>query len=164
MKFQSDQVLRLKPEAFWMHRTIFPQRCTLLHWPLPKGHVITSYSIHYTKLYDNFELEYDFVGSILSIKKREAPKVKPVIAAPYKVDVAYNAANQFLSMNLKNDTLHKVVEEITRLTGKNFVIDPEIRGNVVNAYLLNRPVDEVLDMFAKSNAIKLSSEGRNNFV
>jgi type IV pilus assembly protein PilQ len=109
-------------------------------------------------LYLNFQLEYDFVGSILSINKRETEKIERTVKTPYKVDVTYNPANQFLSMNLKNDTLFKVAEEITRLTGKNFVIDPAIRGEVVNAYLLNRPLEEVLDMFAKSNAIKLSNE------
>ena len=109
-------------------------------------------------LYLNFQLEYDFVGSILSIKKREAEKVKPVVAPTRKIDISYNPANQFLSMNLMNDTLYKVAEEVTRLTGRNFVIDPEIRMNQVNAYLMNRPVEEVLDMFAKSNSLVLLAE------
>lgn len=110
-------------------------------------------------LYLNFELEYDFVGSIISIRKREKMAVKPIVEPPKKIDVNYNSANQFLSMNLKNDTLWKVTEEITRISGKNFVVDPEIRNQSVNAYLLNRPFEQVMEMFVKSNGLMLVQEG-----
>ncbi len=107
-------------------------------------------------LYLNFEIEYEFIGSIISIGvRKEAP---PIPEPPKKMDVTYNPANKFLSMNLKNDTLWMVAEELTRATGKNFVIDPQVRGQVVNAYFLNRPYDQVLDMFAQSNQLNLTAE------
>ncbi|MCH2224900.1 MAG: hypothetical protein MK066_09040 [Crocinitomicaceae bacterium] len=106
-------------------------------------------------LYLNFELEYDFIGSIISIRKREATPVKKIVAAPKKIDIKYNPANKFLSMNLKGDTLWKVMEELTKITGKNFVLDPTIRDQKVNAYFLNRPDEKVLEMFAKSNELEL---------
>lgn len=110
-------------------------------------------------LYLNFEVEYEFVGSIISIEIRKE-KVKPVVVEPPKpVDVKYNQANKFLSLNLKNDTLWKVTEAITQQSGINFVVDPEVREQAVNAYLLNRPSDQVLDMFAKSNNLLLIPEG-----
>lgn len=110
-------------------------------------------------LYLNFEVEYEFVGSIISIEvRREKPK--PVVVAPPKaIDVKYNNANKFLSLNLKNDTLWKVTEIITQQSGINFVVDPEVRNQPVNAYLLNRPSEQVLDMFAKSNNLLLIPEG-----
>lgn len=113
-------------------------------------------------LYLNFDIEYDFVGSIISIRKREKVEKKPEPIVPEKVDVSYNPANKFLSMNLKNDTLWRVTEEITRISGKNFVIEPEVRNQLVNAYLLNRPIEEVLDMFVKSNGLAMTSE--NDYV
>jgi len=109
-------------------------------------------------LYLNFQVEYEFVGSIISIEIR-AKKEKPVVVEPPKpIDVAYNSANKFLSLNLKNDTLWKVTEEITRQSGINFVVDPEVRDQAVNAYLLNRPNEQVLDMFAKSNNLTLTQD------
>ncbi len=109
-------------------------------------------------LYLNFEVEYDFVGSIISIEirvKKEEPKI---IEPPKPIDVKYNTANKFLSLNLKNDTLWKVTEVITQQSGINFVVDPEVRDQAVNAYLLNRPSEKVLDMFAKSNNLMLIEE------
>lgn len=109
-------------------------------------------------LYLNFELEYDFIGSIISVRKRAKEEPKPVIVPPRKIDVSYNSANKFLSMDLKGDTLWKVAQELTKVSGKNFVIDPEIRNQAVNAYFLNRPIDQVLEMFAKSNQLTLVAE------
>lgn len=106
-------------------------------------------------LYLNFEIEYDFVGSIISIKKREKTAPKPIVVAPRKLDVSYNASNKFLSMDLTNDTLWKVTQELTRISGYNFVVDPAVRNQTVNAYFQNRPHEQVLEMFVKSNALTL---------
>ncbi len=56
-------------------------------------------------LYLNFDLEFDFVGSIISIKKRAKAEVRPSVVAPEKMNLNYNPSNKFLSMDLKNDTL-----------------------------------------------------------
>ena len=109
-------------------------------------------------LYLNFELEYDFIGSIISVQKREKQAVKPVVVPPRKIEVSYNPSNKFLSMDLKNDTLWKVTKELTRVSGKNFVVSPDIREKVVNAYFLNRPMDEVLEMFAQSNELLVEED------
>lgn len=106
-------------------------------------------------LYLNFEIEYEFVGSIISIQKREKQVVKPVAIPEKKPEITYNPANKFLSMDLKNDTLWKVVEELTRVSEYNFVVDPAVRNQPVNAYFLNRPHEQVLEMFVKSNELIL---------
>lgn len=108
-------------------------------------------------LYLNFELEYEFIGSIISIMPRKEKAAPPKLRE--KPDVKYNPSNKFLSMDLKNDTLWMVAEELTRITGFNFVIDPSIRDKVVNAYFLNRPHEQVLEMFAASNELLLIPEG-----
>lgn len=109
-------------------------------------------------LYLNFALEYEFVGSIISVEKRiqaEKPKVE---LPPKLLDIKYNSANKFLSLNVKNDTLWQVTEKITQLSGINIVVDPTVRSQPVNAYLLNRPSEKVLEMFAKSNDLELIPE------
>lgn len=106
-------------------------------------------------LYLNFEVEYTFVGSIISIEKRLKQAVPVVVQPPKEIDVKYNSANKFLSLNLRNDTLWKVTEAITKASGMNFILDPSVREMPVNAYLLNRPHEQVIDMFAKSNGLNL---------
>jgi type IV pilus assembly protein PilQ len=109
-------------------------------------------------LYLNFDVEYEFVGSILSIKKRKfTPEVIKSLP-PRKLEVTYNPANHFLSVDLKGDTLWRVAEEITKLTGKNFVISPEIRNKPLNAFIQNRPMDQVVEMIGRSNMITTKNE------
>lgn len=105
-------------------------------------------------LYLNFEIEYDFIGTILSIKKR-IPQAVVVTPTHKQLDISYNASNEFLSLDLKNDSLWQVAEKITKLSGKNFVIDPSIRNKQVNAFLQNRPIEQVMEMFAKSNGLEI---------
>jgi type IV pilus assembly protein PilQ len=109
-------------------------------------------------LYQNFEIEYQFVGSILSVNKRAPRKETPIVIAERKADVKYNPSNQFLSVDLKNDTLFKVVKVITELSGKNIVIAPEIRDKQVSAYFLNRPFEDVLEMLSKANGIEYKAD------
>ncbi len=108
-------------------------------------------------LYVNFEVEYEFVGSIISVKKR-IKKETLVVVTKREIDIRYNTANEFLSMNLQNDTLWKVLSKVTKLTEKNFVIQPEIRDKQVNAFFQNRPYEQVLEMFVKANGLTLTKE------
>jgi type IV pilus assembly protein PilQ len=113
-------------------------------------------------LYDNFDVEYQFVGNILAIKKPTAKKEVPLPKMEKKVDVTYNPSNEFLSVDLKNDSLYKVVQAITTLSGKNVVLAPEVRDKQVSAYFLNRPFDQVFDMIAKANGLE-SKKDENGF-
>ena len=114
-------------------------------------------------LYVNFEVEYEFVGSIISVKKRIKKEI-PVVSNKHKIDIRYNNANKFLSLNLQNDTLWRVMSEITKLTEKNFVISPDIREKQVNAFFQNRPYEQVLEMFAKANGLILSKDNDEYFT
>lgn len=109
-------------------------------------------------LYLNYEIEYAFVGNIVSVKKRGAKK-EIIATKPVKtIDIQYNTANEFLSMDLKNDTLWRVVEKLTKISDKNFVLSPEIREKQVNAFFQNRPFEQVLEMFSKNNNLSISKD------
>ncbi len=107
-------------------------------------------------LYLNFEIEYNFVGSIISVKKRTVKKEVLVTRPAREIEMTYNAANQFLSLDLKSDTLWRVLEKLTRISDKNFVLTPEIREKQVNGFFQNRPFEQVLDMLAKNNALEIT--------
>jgi len=109
-------------------------------------------------LYTNFEVDYQFIGSILAIKKRQIPKEIVLPKPEKKIDVKYNPSNDFLTVDLKNDSLYKVVKEITYLSDKNIVVSPEVRDKPISAYFLNRPFDQVLDMTAKANGLEMKKD------
>lgn len=107
-------------------------------------------------IYLNFPVEIDFVGSIISVRKRK--KDKPLKPIAKVLDVKFNSSNKFLSLNLKNDTLWRVAEELTKATNENYVVDPAIRNKAVNAYFMNRPSEQVLEMFAQANDLEVVIE------
>lgn len=107
-------------------------------------------------LYEHFDVEYRFVGNILAINKREAKKELPQPKIEKKIDVKYNPSNEFLSVDLKNDSLYKVMKEISSLSGKNIVISPDVRDKPITGYFLNRPYDQVISMTAKANGLESS--------
>lgn len=115
-------------------------------------------------LYQNYEVEYTFVGSILAVKKRLIKKEVPVIKPSKNIDISYNTANEFLSMDLKGDTLWKVTEKITKLTDKNFVVNPQLRDKAVNGFFQNRPFEQVIEMLAKNNDLVVTKDQNGYYV
>lgn len=109
-------------------------------------------------LYEHFDVEYRFVGNILAITKREARKEIPQPKVEKKIDVKYNPSNEFLSVDLKNDSLYKVMKEISYLSDKNIVIAPDVRDKPITGYFLNRPFDQVIEMTAKANGLESSKD------
>ena len=75
------------------------------------------------------------MGSIISIQIRDKEEVKPVVAPPKKLEISYNPANKFLSMDLKNDTLWKVVDELTRVSEFSFVGQALVKAPALLCYL-----------------------------
>jgi type IV pilus assembly protein PilQ len=109
-------------------------------------------------VYQNFDVEYRFIGSILSVQKRAKDQPKQPVFAPKTPEMAYNASNTFLSYDLKADTLWRVAEQITKLTGKNFVVSPDVRNKQINGFVQNRPLEQSLEMLAKANLITIKKE------
>lgn len=109
-------------------------------------------------LYEHFDIEYRFVGNILAITKREIRKEIPQPKVEKKIDVKFNPSNEFLSVDLKNDSLYKVMKEISYLSDKNIVIAPDVRDKPITGYFLNRPFDQVIEMTAKANGLESSKD------
>ncbi|WP_435578729.1 type II secretion system protein GspD [Gilvibacter sp.] len=105
-------------------------------------------------LADNYELEVGFTSGIMTFSKRLPPPVEEEEVVLEPINVSYNPQNDFLSINLKNDSLPRVAERITELTDKNIVLAPDVKTFKVSAYLKNRPFDQVIEMMAKSNQLE----------
>ncbi len=113
-------------------------------------------------LYQNYEIDIDFVGSIISFKKRTKKEEKSKKVEKL-LNVTYNDENKFLSVDLKNDTLSKVFNLVTQKTGINFIISNEVRDKSLNGYFLNRPIEQVLEMICTANNLALKKQ-ENDFI
>ena len=103
-----------------------------------------------------YNLEVYLINDIIIFKKKI---VKEVVEEPVKekeIDVNYNVRNKFLSVKLSQDDLFKVSQKITDLSERNFILDPSVRDQKVSAYIVNRPIDQVVEMIAKANGLEVN--------
>lgn len=99
-----------------------------------------------------YDLEIRNVGSILSVSK-----FKPIIELPKskELTIRYNGYNNLISMDLKDDSLVKVVKQITRLSKKNVILSSSLNNKKVSVYLEDIPFINALEKLAFANDIKL---------
>ncbi|WP_353780258.1 type II and III secretion system protein [Winogradskyella sp. 3972H.M.0a.05] len=108
-------------------------------------------------------LDVEVVGNIMVFRKKEEEPKKEVAVTLKPIDITYNNQNNFLSVKLKNDSLPRVAEAITNASNKNVILSPDIKGQKVSAYILNRPFDQVMEMLAKSNSMVLTKDENDNY-
>lgn len=109
-----------------------------------------------------YNLNIEFINNIIVFKKQQKPVEVPKKKIEKEIVVTYNNQNDFLSVKLKNDSLPRVAQKITDISGKNIVLSPEVKKVSVSAYILNRPFDQVIEMMAKSNQL-LVTKDENGF-
>ncbi|KRB56710.1 type II secretion system protein GspD [Flavobacterium sp. Root186] len=106
-----------------------------------------------------YNLTIDFTGNILAIKSYE----KPVEIQKIKeIDVAYDYANNLLSLNLKEDKLYDVFRKIMDVSGKNLVFAPGLENQPLTAYIKSMPFDAALNKLAFANNLNVT-KSRDNF-
>ncbi len=109
-------------------------------------------------LIKKYNLTVEFTGTIIAFKSTPLELEKPVVFQPKLIDVTYKVENTFLSMNLKHDSLSKVVEAITRVSGNNVILSPDIKDKLVSVYIENRPFPNAIEMMAKSNGLLVEKD------
>lgn len=111
----------------------------------------------FTFLYSNYDVDIEFIGSIISFKRKPQKKPEPVAYKREVPEIEYNSQNTFLSVDLNNDTLQYVAHEITKLSGKNIILDNNIKYNRVSGYFVNRPIDDIMGMIADANDLEVEN-------
>lgn len=111
-----------------------------------------------------FDLDIEMIGSIISIKKYTPPPIEPKVYQREKSDVAYVPATDFISMNLRNDTLDFVAMDITMASAHNVVLSPEAKGKTVSAFIQNRPFDNAMEKFCYANNLTITKTGDNFYL
>ncbi len=110
-------------------------------------------------LVKEYQLDIDFTGNILSIKKYVEPQKE---VREKEINVSYSLANSNLSLDLKNDKLDKVFRKIMDISGKNLLYSPEIESNPLSIYIKDVPFDMAMEKLAQSNNL-LFTKSRDGF-
>ncbi len=109
-----------------------------------------------------YNLDFTFVGSIITISPFRDPLAN-VPPPPKELMVQYNASTGHLTMDLKDDTLINVTKRITRLTGQNIIVLPELSNKKISGYIQDMPVGGALEKLAITNSFKLNSTNDSVF-
>ncbi|MEO1010895.1 MAG: hypothetical protein AAFX53_06280 [Bacteroidota bacterium] len=106
-----------------------------------------------------YQLDIDFTGNILSIRKFvppvEAPREK-------EIQVAYSPGNRLISMDLQNDPLARVFRKIMDITGENLLFSNDLERNPLNLYLKDVPFDVAMEKLASTNGMSFG-KSRDGF-
>lgn len=108
-----------------------------------------------------YNLELDITGTIISFKKYREPAAEIKKYEPKKPKVNYNNQTDFLSLDLKRDSIDYVVQEITSQSFKNVIVSPNVKGSMVSVFIQNRPFFSALEMLCAANGLKVTQTGDN---
>ena len=81
-----------------------------------------------------------------SAPQSETNAVAPLPPLP-KTSLGTTRSAELRQWNLQNVDVKNVVEEVARVTGKNFIIDPELTGNVTFISNEQMTTDELYELF-----------------
>lgn len=104
-------------------------------------------------LVKEYDLDIDFTGNILSIKKFTKPLERP---KEKSINALYSLSNNTLSLDLQNDRLDKVFRKIMDETGKNLLYTQEIESQPLSIYINNVPFESALNKLAQTNNLLLN--------
>ena len=93
-------------------------------------------------------------GSIYKIMNPPEPEPPP--PAPKQWEISYE--DGMLSADLKNEELREALYQISKVTGKNILMDRNVNGQI-SGYVQNLPVEDALFHLLKDNGYLLKKEG-----
>jgi len=114
-------------------------------------------------LVQKHDLEVEFINKFIVFKKKTLIVAPPEKKSPKIIDVSYRSENEFLSVNLKNDSLPNVAEIITKKSGKNVIVSPKLKGAKVTGYFQNRPFEDILQMIGQSNGLRVTKNENGSY-
>lgn len=103
-----------------------------------------------------YELDIDVSGNIISIFKYIPPKEPEII---YPLNITYDSLNYLITIDLKNDSLFRIGKELTKLTGINIIVSPEVADRLVSCYIQEAPLNDLLEEMGYANNLKITNKG-----
>ncbi|MBN1339752.1 MAG: hypothetical protein JXA03_10540 [Bacteroidales bacterium] len=103
-----------------------------------------------------YNLDLEATGSILSIFPYKPPAGESKRKTP---DIRVDQSDKSIEVDLQGDTLYYVAKELTRLTGTNIVVGPEVRNKPVTAFLSGATLKELLEELGYANDLDITDKG-----
>ncbi len=104
-------------------------------------------------LVKEYDLNIDFTGNILSIKKYQSPIKEPEIK---EIITSFDVVSGKLTLDLNNDSLDAVFRKIMDISGRNLLFSPEVKSKSLSLYLKEVPFDIAMEKLAIANDLELS--------
>ncbi|MFZ6052354.1 type II secretion system protein GspD [Halocola ammonii] len=106
-----------------------------------------------------YSLDIEIIGGIISVKKWNRPSPPVIPTPPRVIDIEYFPETDFISLDLKRDSLGKVARKITKESVHNVVLSPNIENKLVSVYIQNRPFADALEKMAYANGLEIEKDG-----
>ncbi|MBD1261612.1 type II and III secretion system protein [Maribacter polysiphoniae] len=106
-----------------------------------------------------YELDIEFTGNILSIKKYTPPIIE---IKDKEIHIDYDHNSKLISLDLKNDPLEKVFRQIMDSTGENLLFSNNMESIPLNLYMINVPFEKAMENLADMNNLSYS-KSRDGF-
>ncbi len=111
-----------------------------------------------------YNLNINFIGSILSIVKYETPMIAAVKPPAKELIIHYNKATNELTLDLKNDSIAAVAKMITQKSQKNVVLASGVSPQLVSVYIENMPFENALEKLGFANNLTISKTEDNFYL
>jgi type IV pilus assembly protein PilQ len=109
-----------------------------------------------------YNLNVEFTGGIMSFSKYKEDL--PIVVAPAKQpDIKLNI-DKTITVDFQSDTLSTIAKQLTRLTGINIIVEPELRGKLVNGYFQNQSLVSLVDKLSIANGFEYSRNPDSSFL
>jgi len=107
-----------------------------------------------------YELTLEFTGNIITLKPYKTPP--PGIPIKQRL-VEYNSFNNLLTIDVKDDTLDRVIKAIVEVTNKNIVPSPDVGNQIITSFIKNAEFDLAMELFAKRNNLIFSENEKGYY-
>ena len=111
-----------------------------------------------------YDLDINFIGSILSIVKYIAPEPEVVVTPSKELKITYNSTSDQLTLDLKDDSLAAVAKAITQKSKKNVVLAAGVTPKMVNVYIENMPFDNALEKLGVANDLTITKTEDGSYL
>jgi len=107
-----------------------------------------------------YKLTLEFTGQIITLKLYNQPP--PGFPIKQRL-VEFNGFNNLLTIDVKDDTLDRVIKAIVDVTNKNIVPSQEVSNQIISAFIKNEEFNLAMEQFAKRNNLVFSENSKGYY-
>ncbi|MGM0608052.1 MAG: hypothetical protein ACQESP_06515 [Candidatus Muiribacteriota bacterium] len=101
-------------------------------------------------------------GSSTEVKTNEASE--EVTSSKQPVSPKNRTDDDTISFNFSGMSLREIFETLSNLTGKNIIVDGDVKDREINLFIQNLPVDEALNLVITSTGLSMNNFNHNTFI